>query len=110
MCSSDLKKVNTTGYVAPLNKQLVIWSTSPTSWTQFDANGLPITSTAAAPGTNHCNFTNKQYLTVVDTMIAANQSGQIAKNGALNTLIRKAGNLSIGEASYVDLLKYYTDN
>ena len=108
--AAAFKKVNTTGYVAPLNKQLVIWSTSPTSWTQFDANGLPITSTAAAPGTNHCNFTNKQYLTVVDTMIAANQSGQIVKNGALNTLIRKAGNLSIGEASYVELLKYYTDN
>ena len=108
--AAAFKKVNTTGYVAPPIKQLVIWSTSPTSWTKFDSNGLPITTTAAAPGTNHCNFTNSQYLAVVNTMISANNSGRIVKNGALNTLIRKAGNLSIGDATYVDLLKFYTDN
>ena len=108
--AAAFKKVNTTGYVAPLNKQLVIWSTSPSSWTKFDSNGLPITTSAAAPGTNHCNFTNKQYLAVVDLMINANNTGKIAKNGATNTLIRKAGNLSIGDASYVELLKFYTDN
>jgi len=108
--AAAFKKVNTTGYVAPPIKQLVIWSTSPTSWTKFDSNGLPITTTAAAPGTNHCNFTNNQYLAVVNTMISANNTGRIIKNGALNTLIRKAGNLSIGDASYVELLKFYTDN
>lgn len=108
--AAALKKVSTTGYVAPANKQLVIWSTSPTSWTKFDSNGLPITSTAAAPGTNHCNFTNKQYLAVVDLMIKANESGKILKNGATNTLIRNAGNLSIADAPYVELLKFYTDN
>ena len=107
--AAALKKVNTTGYVAPVNKQIVLWSTSPTSWTKFDSNGLPITTTAAAPGTNHCNFTNKQYLAVVNLMIEANSTGKVLKNGALNTLVRKAGNLSIGDASYVELLKYYTD-
>jgi hypothetical protein len=108
--AAAFKKVNTTGYVAPLNKQLVIWSTSPTNWTTFDSNGLPITTTPAAPGTNHCNFTTKQYLAVVNLMIDANNTGQIKKNGATNTLIRKAENLSIGDASYVELLKFYTDN
>ena len=108
--AAAFKKINTTGYSAPAIKQLVIWSTSPTSWTKFDSNGLPITTGAAAPGTNHCNFTNSQYLAVVNLMIKANDTGKIMKNGATNTLIRKAGNLSIGDASYVELLKYYSEN
>lgn len=104
------KNFRSKGYVAPLNKQLVIWSTSPTSWTTFDATGNPIVTTAAAPGTNHCNFTAKQYLAVADLMIKSSATGYVAKNGATRTLIRKAGNLSIGDATYVELLKFYTDN
>jgi hypothetical protein len=102
-----MKNAKANGYVAPIKKQLVIWSTSPTSWTKFDSSGSPITTSAAAPGTNHCNFTTKQYLAVVDLMIKANSSGKLLKDGPTNTLIRKAGNLSIGDAPYVELLKYY---
>ena len=105
--ATAMKNAHVNGYVAPVKKQLVIWSTSPTSWTKFDASGSPITSTPAAPGTNHCNFTTKQYLAVVDLMIRANSSGKIQKDGKTNTLIRKAENLSIGDAPYVELLKYY---
>ena len=105
--ATAMKNAHVNGYVAPVKKQLVIWSTSPTSWTKFDASGSPITTTTAAPGTNHCNFTTKQYLAVVDLMIRANSSGKIQKDGKTNTLIRKAENLSIGDAPYVELLKYY---
>jgi hypothetical protein len=105
-----LKQSKGKTYSAPLNKHLVIWSTSPSNWTQFDANGLPVATTPAAPGTNHCNFTAKQYLAVVDLMIEANNSGQIKKPGSINSIIRKAGNLSINDQAYVELLKFYSDN
>lgn len=108
--AAAFKNFRAKGYVAPIKKHLVIWSTSPTSWTTFDSSGNPITSTPAAPGTNHCNFTTKQYLAVADLMIKASKNGYVAKDGATRTLIRKAGNLSIGDASYVELLKFYTDN
>ena len=43
-------------------------------------------------------------------MIKASKNGYILKDGPTRTLIRKAGNLSISDASYVELLKFYTDN
>lgn len=107
--ASAVKALRAKGYIAPVNKHLVIWSTSPKSWTTFDSNGLPITSTLAATGTNHCNYTDKQYLAVADLMTRASATGEIVRNGALNTTIRKAGNLSISSELYVELLKYYTD-
>jgi len=108
--ATAFKNFRAKGYIAPLKRHLVIWSTSPTSWTTFDDAGLPISSTPAAPGTGHCNFTSKQYLAVADLMIKASKNGYILKDGPTRTLIRKAGNLSISDASYVELLKFYTDN
>lgn len=104
------KNFRANGYVAPINKQLVIWSTSPTSWTTFDSSGLPIISTPSAPGTGHCNFTAKQYLAVADLMIRANDTGVVARDGKTRIMVRRAGNLSVSNATYVELLKFYTDN
>jgi pimeloyl-ACP methyl ester carboxylesterase len=97
-------------YKSPTNKLLMLWNTTPESYTRFDAAGSPITSTPAAPGTNHCNFTTAQWLLVARSLVQAANTGKLPSGGALNTAVRKAGNLSTDKNINVPLLKYYTDN
>jgi pimeloyl-ACP methyl ester carboxylesterase len=97
-------------YTNPPNKLLMLWNTTPSSYTKFDAAGSPITSTPAAPGTRHCNFTNSQWLLVARSLVQAANTGKLPTGGALYTAVRKAGNISIDKGISVPLLKYYTDN
>jgi pimeloyl-ACP methyl ester carboxylesterase len=97
-------------YKSPTNKLLMLWNTTPSSYTKFNEAGSPITSTPAAPGTNHCNFTTAQWLLVARSLVQAGNTGKLPSGGALNTAVRKAGNLSTDKAINVPLLKYYTDN
>jgi pimeloyl-ACP methyl ester carboxylesterase len=100
----------TRDYKTPVNKLLMLWNTTPDSYTTFDAAGSPITSTPAAQGTNHCNFTSAQLLLVAKSMVQASSTGKLPSGGALYTAVRRAGNLSIDKGISVPLLKYYTDN
>jgi pimeloyl-ACP methyl ester carboxylesterase len=100
----------TRDYKTPANKLLMLWNTTPDSYTTFNAAGSPITSTPAAPGTNHCNFSTQQWLLVARSLVQASSTGKLPSGGALYTAVRRAGNLSIDKGISVPLLKYYTDN
>ena len=101
---------STRDYKNPANNLLMLWNTTPESYTKFNAAGSPITTTPAAPGTNHCNFTTAQWLLVARSLVTAANTGKLPSGGALYTAVRKAGNISIDKGISVPLLKYYTDN
>jgi len=109
--AAALKAYQTTrAYKTPTSKLLMLWNTTPSSYTKFDAAGSPITSSAAAQGTNHCNFTSAQLVMVAKTLVTASSTGKLPAGGALYTAVRKAGNLSIDKGISAPLLKFYTDN
>ncbi len=98
-------------YKNPTNKLLMLWNTTPEKgYTKFNEAGSPITTTPAAPGTNHCNFSTAQWLLVARTLVQTANTGKLPTGGALYTAVRKAGNLSMDKEISVPLLKYYTDN
>jgi len=109
--AAAIKAYQTTrDYKNPTNKLLMLWNTTPSSYTKFSAAGAPITSTPAAQGTNHCNFTSAQLVLVAKSLVQASSTGKLPSGGALNTAVRKAGNLSTNKGISVPLLKYYGDN
>ena len=93
-------------YTAPKNNLVMAWSKTAASYTKFDSAGAPITSTAAAPGTNHCNFTSAQLLFVAKTLVSAVNNGKLPSGGPLVSAARKA-NLSIDKNYRAPLLKFY---
>ena len=97
-------------FQTPQNNLLMLWNTTPANYTKFDATGSPITSTPAAQGTNHCNFTTAQLLLVAKSMVQTSSTGKLPSGGALYTAVRKAGNLSIDKGIRAPWLKYYGDN
>jgi pimeloyl-ACP methyl ester carboxylesterase len=97
-------------YKTPTNKLMMLWSTTPKSYTKFDAAGSPITSVAAAPGTNHCNFTTAQLMLVAKSMVQASSTGSFPTGGPFYTAVRKAGNLSIDKGITPPWLKSYGNN
>jgi pimeloyl-ACP methyl ester carboxylesterase len=97
-------------YKSPTNKLLMLWNTTPSSYTKFDAAGSPITSVPAAQGTNHCNFTSAQLVLVAKSLVQASSTGKLPSGGALYTAVRKAGNLSIDKGIRAPWLKSYGDN
>ena len=97
----------TGSYRAPNKKLLAIWSVTPKSWTTFDAAGSPITSTAAAPGTNHCNFTTANLLTVAKLMVASGESGKLTWDAAARRDVRASKGLLVDPEFAAPMLKYY---
>ena len=101
---------STRDYKTPTNKLLMLWNTPPASYTKFNEAGSPITSTPAAQGTNHCNFTTAQLLLVAKSLVTASSTGKLPSGGALYTGVRKAGNLSLDKGIRAPWLKSYGDN
>ena len=97
-------------YKTPTNKLLMLWNTTPAGYTKFNEAGSPITSTPAAQGTNHCNFTSAQLLLVAKSLVQASNTGKLPSGGALYTAVRKAGNLSVDKGIRAPWLKSYGDN
>jgi pimeloyl-ACP methyl ester carboxylesterase len=109
--AAALKAYKTTReFKSPTNKLLMLWNTTPASYTKFDASGSPITTTPAAQGTNHCNFTSAQLVLVAKQLVQASNTGKFTSGGALYTAVRKAGNLSIDKGIRAPWLKSYGDN
>jgi pimeloyl-ACP methyl ester carboxylesterase len=109
--AAALKAYQTTrSYKTPTNKLLMLWNTTPSSYTKFNEAGSPITSTPAAQGTNHCNFTSAQLVLVAKSLVAASSTGKLPSGGALYTAVRKAGNLSVDKGIRAPWLKSYGDN
>jgi hypothetical protein len=105
--AAEKASYGTTSYTAPSKKLLAIWSVTPKTWTKFDAAGSPITSGAAAPGTNHCNFTTANYLTVAKLLVDSGNSGQITWNAAAMRAVRASKGLLVDPEFRAPLLKYY---
>ena len=101
---------STRDYKNPTNKLLMLWNTPPASYTTFSAAGSPITTTPAAQGTNHCNFSTAQLLLVAKSLVTASSTGKLPSGGAFYTGVRKAGNLSIDKGIRAPWLKSYGDN
>ena len=100
----------TRSYKTPDKKLLMLWNVTPENYTKFASTGAPITSTPAAQGTNHCNFTSAQLVLVAKSLVQASSTGKLPSGGPLLTAARKAGNLLIDPLFEVPLLKYYGDN
>ena len=96
-------------YQRPKNNLVVLWSTTPKAYTTFDAAGSPITSTPAAPGTNHCTFSTANLLTVAKLMVQAGTTGKFPLGGPIASAARKSGNLSVDKYFRAPLLKYYNE-
>ncbi len=87
---------------------LPIYAVPPAHYTKFDASGLPVTSTPAVNGTDHCNFTLKQYTTVVDLLGSAATAGKFPNMGPVKSAVRKMG--AVYDPNFEpDLLKFYQD-
>ena len=98
----------TKNYVAPVNKLLMLWNTTPSKgYTTFNDAGSPITTTPAATGTNHCNFSSAQLLVVAKSLVSAGATGKVPSGGAIVSAGRKAGNLVIDPEFRAPWLKYY---
>jgi len=101
----------TTGvYKRPVTKLLSIWNPTPANYTTFTSAGAPITSTPAAQGTNHCNFTPTQFLAIAKLLLYASENGQHLGGGALYTLLRKSGSMLYDRDYRAPLLKFYGGN
>ena len=87
---------------------LPVYAVPPAHYTKFDATGLPVTSTPAVNGTGHCNFTLKQYTTVVDLLASAATAGKFPNMGPVKSAIRKMG--AVYDPNFEpNLLKFYQD-
>jgi len=82
---------------------------TPDAYTTFDAAGSPVTSTPAAPGTNHCNFSESNLLTVAKMMVTSATKGQVPTSGEIAYVIRKSDNLMLDKNYRAPLLKYYNE-
>ena len=91
----------------PANNQLVLWNFPPQKYTKFSAAGAPDTTLPAATGTNHCNFTNSQYLAIADLLAYAADNGVNMSGGALLTKLRKAGNMTYDRGYAAPKMKFY---
>jgi len=108
--AAALKAYQTTrDYKTPTKKLLMLWNTTPANYTKFASTGAPITSTPAAQGTNHCNFSSAQLVLVAKSLVQASSTGKLPSGGALLTAARKAGNLSTDKGISASLLKFYGD-
>ncbi len=87
-----------------------IWGVTPNHYSKFDATGSPDTSGAAANGTNHCNFTVKQYIGVADMLASAATNGVLPNPQTIKTTVRKMGG-SIVDAKFEPALpKFYQED
>ncbi len=94
-------------YKKPANNLLVLWNFPPENYTKFTAVGTPDTTPAAATGTNHCNFTVKQYLAIADLLAYAAENGKHLSGGPLLTKLRKAGDMTLDRKYVAPRLKFY---
>ena len=93
-------------FKAPVRQLQVLWSVTPKTWSKFDAAGLPVSITNT-PGTGHTNFTMSQYKLVIDTALAAAETGNLAWNGVQLSNIRRAKGLVIDRNTLYPYLKHY---
>jgi hypothetical protein len=100
----------TLGKGRPSYDLIALFGTTPAHYTTFTAAGAPITTVPAANGTNHCNFTVKQYIAVADMLAYASANGKNLSGGALNTAVRKMGGTTRDPNFAPALPKFYAED
>ena len=93
-------------YKPAVRKLQVLWSVTPATWSKFDAAGSPVSLTNT-PGTGHTNFTMAQYKLVIDTALAAAETGDLPWGSGQLSKINRAKGLKIDRNTLYPYLKYF---
>ena len=100
----------TLGKGRPSYDLIALFGTTPAHYTTFTATGAPITTVAAANGTDQCNFSVKQYIAVANMLAYASASGKNLSGGALYTAVRKMGGTTRDLHFAPALPKFYAED
>ena len=82
-----------------------IWNKPADEYTKFDAAGIPITPAKTTNGTEHCNFTESQFMMVAKMLNDAAKSGKAPSAKTVAAAIKKDKNLFVDPNYTAPLLK-----
>jgi len=82
-----------------------IWNKPADEYTKF-VNGAPVTPSPVTNGTEHCNFTDSQFMMIAKMLTDSAKSGKAPSAKTVATAIRKDKNLFVDPNYTAPLLKY----
>jgi hypothetical protein len=82
-----------------------IWNKPADEYTKFDAAGSPITPATPTNGTQHCNFTDSQWMMIAKMLTDSAKSGKAPSAKTVAAAIKKDKNLFVDPNYTAPLLK-----
>ena len=82
-----------------------IWNKPADEYTKFDAAGIPITPAKTTNGTEHCNFTESQFMMIAKMLTDSAKSGKVPSTKTVAAAIKKDKNLFVDPNYTAPLLK-----
>lgn len=82
-----------------------IWNKPADEYTKFDAAGSPITPAKPTNGTQHCNFTDSQWMMIAKMLTDSAKSGKAPSAKTVAAAIKKDKNLFVDPNYTAPLLK-----
>ena len=82
-----------------------IWNKPADEYTKFDAAGSPITPVKPTNGTQHCNFTDSQWMMIAKMLTDSAKSGKAPSAKTVAAAIKKDKNLFVDPNYTAPLLK-----
>ena len=82
-----------------------IWNKPADEYTKFDAAGSPITPAKTTNGTEHCNFTESQFMMIAKMLTDSAKSGKAPTAKTVAVAIKKDKNLFVDPNYTAPLLK-----
>ena len=82
-----------------------IWNKPADEYTKFDAAGSPITPAKTTNGTEHCNFTESQFMMIAKMLTDSAKSGKAPTAKTVAAAIKKDKNLFVDPNYTAPLLK-----
>jgi len=82
-----------------------IWNKPADEYTKFDAAGSPITPAKPTNGTQHCNFTESQFMMIAKMLTDSAKSGKAPTAKTVAAAIKKDKNLFVDPNYTAPLLK-----
>ena len=82
-----------------------IWNKPADEYTKFDAAGSPITPATPTNGTQHCNFTESQWMMIAKMLTDSAKSGKVPSAKTVAAAIKKDKNLFVDPNYTAPLLK-----
>lgn len=82
-----------------------IWNKPADEYTKFDAAGSPITPAKTTNGTEHCNFTESQFMMIAKMLTDSAKSGKAPSAKTVAAAIKKDKNLFVDPNYTAPLLK-----